>query len=87
MKFGFTSADFTDELFSTKGNIITFGLEPIRVDLLNDIDGVEFETAWPNCKRGKFGSIEINFISKLDLIKNKSATPRLKDKADIEELS
>lgn len=73
-------------MFYTKGNIITFGVEPVRVDIINDISGVEFSDAWDKKIRGKYGDVEVNFISKIDLIKNKKSTSRLQDKADVEKL-
>jgi hypothetical protein len=87
LKFGFTSKDFPADLFKKKGNIITFGVEPVRVDIINDISGVAFVDAWKKRVRGNYGDVEVNFISKVDLIKNKTATPRLQDKADAENLS
>ncbi|HON10422.1 MAG TPA: nucleotidyltransferase [Chitinispirillaceae bacterium] len=87
LDFGFQPHELPDELFKTKGNIITFGIEPIRIDLLNEIDGVEFENAWLNHLKGNYGNTEVNFISKIDLIKNKSSTSHLQDKSDAEKLS
>jgi hypothetical protein len=86
-KFGFPPQDLPADLFLTKGNIITFGVEPVRVDIINDISGVEFNDAWDKKVRGKYGAVQVNFIGKIDLIKNKSSTPRLQDKADAEKLS
>jgi hypothetical protein len=34
--------------FLKKGAIIQFGRPPNRIDLINDISGVNFEKAWPN---------------------------------------
>ncbi len=45
-EFGFTSEELPTDLFQTKGNIITFGVEPVRVDIINDISGVAFNDAW-----------------------------------------
>lgn len=86
-KFGFTPKEIPAETFNTKGNIITFGVEPVRVDIINDISGIEFNDAWKKKVRGKYGKVEVSFISKIDLIKNKTSTSRLQDKADAEELS
>ena len=86
MEFGFNSEDLYDEAFKAKGNIITIGIEPVRVDILNEIDGISFNQAWPNHVRGKYGDTEVNFIGKTDLIKNKTSTTLLQDKADIENL-
>jgi hypothetical protein len=84
--FGLTESDMPDDLFATKGNVLTFGVVPVRVDLVNDIDGVTFAEAKPNSVRGRYGRVEVTFIGREDLLRNKKATPRIKDKADVEEL-
>lgn len=86
-QFGFSREELDKALFSTKGNIVTFGVAPVRVDFINQIDGIEFTGAKQNRIRGRYGSAEVFFIGKDDLIKNKKSTSRAKDKADIEELS
>jgi hypothetical protein len=85
--FGFPEGDLNSEMFTSEGNIITFGVEPVRVDFLNQISGVNFKEAWENKIRGKYGNVEVNFIGRLELIKNKTSTDRPKDKLDAEELS
>lgn len=86
IEFGFKKNDFKQEMFKVKGNIIQFGIEPVRIDLLNEIDGVKFIDAEKNCIIGKYGKVKAKFIGKIELIKNKKSTKRLKDKADVEEL-
>jgi hypothetical protein len=75
-----------EALFLEEGNIVTFGIEPVRVDFLNQIDGVKFEAAKPNRIRGRYGDTVVYFIGKDDLLKNKRSTPRLQDKVDVQEL-
>ncbi len=84
--FGFPEEDLPDELFTEKGNIIKFGIEPVRIDLLNEIDGVQFGEIAAGRVRGRYGKIEISFISQKDLIINKRASGRTQDLADIEKL-
>lgn len=55
--------------------------------LINEIDGVTYEEARPNVVRGAYGGVEVTFIGFDDLIRNKNATPRAKDKGDVEELT
>ena len=86
-QFGFPEHDLKEDTFTTRGNIITFGIEPVRVDFVNELSGVTFDKAWKNRVRGKYGDITVTFIGRKDLIKNKSSTPRSKDKLDVEELS
>lgn len=85
--FGFQEDDVPCDLFIAKGNVLTFGVAPVRVDLVSDIDGVTYAEARPNAVRGKYGRTEVTFIGRDDLIRNKRATPRAKDKADVEELT
>lgn len=73
-----------------KGTVIQYGLPPNRIDLLNDIDGVEFYDAWDNRHiveyEFKGTSFNINYIGLDDLIKNKKASCRNLDLADLEYL-
>jgi hypothetical protein len=87
VQFGFSKKDFNVKTFSTPGNIITFGVEPVRVDLINEIAGVEFKDAWAGKVRGTYGSAIVNFIGRQELIKNKLATPREQDKVDAKKIS
>lgn len=84
--FGFPEDQLHDELFEEEGTIIQFGYPPCQIDLLNQIDGVKYETAQAGKILTRFDGLHIAFISKEDLIQNKQSTPRLKDKADVEEL-
>jgi hypothetical protein len=85
--FTFKEEDLPHEAFTTKGNVLTFGVVPTRVDLINDIDGVSFQEASSNTVRGIYGKVNVTFIGFDDLIKNKQSTQRTKDKADVEELT
>lgn len=60
--FGFSPESLPDSLFLEHGNIIQFGVEPLRVDILNEIDGVSIDEALLNSVRGRYGKTEINFI-------------------------
>ena len=86
IQFGFTKEELKKTLFSTKGNLVTFGVAPVRVDFINEIDGVDFKDAIQERVRGRYGDLDVFFISKKHLILNKKSTPRIKDLADIEEL-
>jgi hypothetical protein len=85
-EFGLESLKITLEDFITDGRVIQLGVSPVRIDIMNKIDGVSFNEANKRTKKVKFGNSIANFISKEDLIKNKLSTNRLKDKADAEEL-
>ncbi len=84
--FGFPSDSLEDVAFSEQGKIIRMGVSPVMIELINAISGVDFETAWKNRIIGPYGKVETFFLSKPDLLKNKKASGRPQDLADIEEL-
>jgi hypothetical protein len=57
---------------------------PNRIDLITQIDGVEFKEAFSNKDVFKDKDYEINFIGIDQLIQNKRASGRLQDLADLE---
>ena len=70
-------------------NFIRFGREPVAVDILPGIDGVEFDAAWERRVEGVIdpqSGLKAFFISKDDLIASKLAVGRLRDLADVEEI-
>jgi hypothetical protein len=77
---GLSAADFL-----APGRIVQLGLPPNRIDLLTSITGVEFEEACGRVAAHLHG-VPVCFLGKVSLIKNKRATGRTRDKADLEAL-
>ncbi|NBC05194.1 MAG: hypothetical protein GVY20_16040 [Bacteroidetes bacterium] len=73
-QFGMKSIGLTVEDYTNEGRIIQVGIEPLRIDLINEIDGVEFKDAWVNRTESNYGNKLIHVISKKDLIANKKAS-------------
>ncbi|WP_111669996.1 nucleotidyltransferase [Algoriphagus litoralis] len=84
--FGFGNLNFKKEDFTKPGYITQIGYPPLRIDILNTIDGVEFKDAYPNSKIIKTENLEIRFIGLKDFIQNKSASGRPQDLVDIQEI-
>ena len=85
--FGVPLRDISSSDFLQPNVIIQFGSPPGRIDLLSGIDGVEFSAAWANrVTIGGDSDLKVLVISRDDLIRNKRATGRLKDLADVEAL-
>jgi hypothetical protein len=78
---GLTAADFIDA-----DQVIQLGHPPNRVDLLTSITGVEFEEAWAERVAANLHGVSVHFISRQCLIRNKQATGRTQDLADLEAL-
>ena len=85
-EFGFDAPDLNDKLFLEKDKNIRMGNPPLRIEILTSIDGVEFNECYQNKKTVIIDNIKINFISLSDLKKNKKASGRFQDLADIENL-
>lgn len=66
------------------GMVIQIGLPPRRIDLLTQLSGLEFERAWANRTTVSMASKDIPVLGRDDLIRNKRATGRTKDAADLE---
>ena len=85
-KFSFASLGLSAQDFLTSGQVIQLGLPPNRIDLLTAITGVDFDEAWTGRVSGDLHGIRVAFIGKAAFIKNKRATGRARDKADLEAL-
>ena len=72
--------------FARPGSVYQIGLPPRRIDILTSISGVTFSEAIRNAISGPFGGQLVRFIGKRALIRNKRATGRTKDMADVEVL-
>jgi len=84
--FGFQAASVPLETLGRPDAVLAIGVEPVRIDLLNRIAGVRYADARPKTVRGRYGGVEVTFIGKEDLLRNKRASGRPRDLGDIEEL-
>ena len=82
-KFGAPVSELSEDDFTAADRIVQFGVEPCRIDLLTGIDGVEFKEAWENKVGVTVDGLEIYVLSRDDLLKNKRAAGREKDRGDI----
>lgn len=66
--------------------VVQVGLPPRRIDLLTGLSGLVFEEAWQDRLTQSVGGIRVDFLGRSSLLRNKRATGRLKDLADVEAL-
>ena len=66
--------------------VAQFGLPPWRIDILTGISGVTFDEAWHERVEDNFDDVRVPFIGRATFIRNKRASGRTKDLADIESL-
>ncbi len=80
---GMSPDDFNDKPTS----VFQMGVPPSRIDILQSIEGVIFDEAWPRrVDEILAGQVLAHVLSRDDLIKNKLAVGRLQDLADVEKI-
>ena len=84
--FGFGSTGLGAEDFLKPNQVIQLGIAPNRIDILTGLSGVEFDQAWASKETAHLDGLQVYMLSKELLIKNKLATGRPQDLADVERL-
>lgn len=85
-EFGFDTPNLTPELFLEERKIVRMGHPPVRIEVMNSIDGVVFDQCRENLIETDFDGISVPVISLPDLKVNKKASGRPKDMDDLEHL-
>ncbi|MFH0828427.1 MAG: nucleotidyltransferase [Candidatus Omnitrophota bacterium] len=85
-EFGAPLSEVAENTFAEKGIIFQIGVPPRRIDIITHIDGVFFEEAYRTKEDIEIEGLQVPFLSKNDLIRNKQSTGREKDKLDAEYL-
>lgn len=85
-RFDITDPALTVELLLEPGKMLRIGRPPMRIEILNQIDGVEFDACYSRKIEVETSGVLIHAIGKDDLLINKRASGRPKDLADLDEL-
>jgi hypothetical protein len=72
--------------FSKPNQVIQLGLPPYRIDIMTSISGVTFEESWPVGFRGTLFEVPVVFLGREAFVRNKRASGRPKDLADLRSL-
>lgn len=75
-----------DEDFLVPDQIIQLGYPPNRIDLLTTLEGVDFETCYASKVQMTMDGLVVDFMDLANLKRNKKATGRAQDLADVENL-
>lgn len=84
--FGAPLHGVTEGDFAAPGIVFQIGLAPRRIDILTELSGISFDEAWRSRAPGPFGPLQVDFIGRDAFIRNKRATGRPQDLADIDAL-
>lgn len=84
--FGDELAGLTASQFLDPEIVTHFGARPHLIEILNRISGGDFLLAWARRVQTEYDGVPVNIISLEDLKRNKSASGRAKDRADLDQL-
>lgn len=85
-QFGFGSLELREADFLTPGQVMQLGQPPNRIALLCTASAVSFADCYESRVTVEVDGVPVNFISLKDLRKNKAASGRHQDLADLENL-
>ena len=84
--FGFGGPELKKALTSTEKDVVQMGVEPMKIEILNYLNGVDFNVAYSRRLNAVVEDINVSVISLEDLIANKEDVGRLQDLLDVEKL-
>lgn len=84
--FGFSSLGLKAEDFSKKDDIIQLGFPPNRIDLIMQLEGLDFLKCYESREDIVIDGIKVRFLGFEDLKNNKKQTGRFQDMADFNNL-
>ena len=81
--FGFGALGLVAGDFTEPDRVVQLGYPPVRVDLLTSIDGVDFDECFDRRMELLLDGLPVPFIALDDLRRNKRASGRPQDLADL----
>jgi hypothetical protein len=85
-RFGAPLYELTKTDLEKEGTVFQIGVAPRRIDIITTASGLSFEKAFSRAMTLRIEGINVPILSVADLIRNKRATGRTKDLADVEAL-
>jgi hypothetical protein len=85
-QFGFGSLGLKADDFLVPDQVIQLGYAPNRIDLITTLEEIDFENCYASRVEVKIDDVTVNFIDLENLKRNKKATGRYQDLADLENL-
>ncbi len=85
-QFGFSDVGLQKQDFLKPDEFVQLGYPPNRIDIVMSCDGVDFNSCFNSRKEVIVDGLTINFIDLENLKKNKKASGRPQDLADLDNL-
>jgi hypothetical protein len=85
-EFGFDVPELSTDLFLRDDSLVRIGVEPVRIEVMTSISGVNFEDCYSRRLETELNEEPVSLINLRHLRQNKKASGRLKDLSDLENL-
>ena len=85
-EFGFDVPQLSADLFLKDDSLVRIGVEPVRIEVMTSISGVNFEDCYSRRLETELNEEPVSLINLRHLRQNKAASGRLKDLSDLENL-
>jgi len=85
-EYGAPVGDLSIEYLTSDDAFFQIGVEPVRIDIIMNLIGLDFETCWKRRLVAQVDGLPVSFIAIRDLITNKEASGRPMDLVDVERL-
>ncbi|HEX6750326.1 MAG TPA: nucleotidyltransferase [Longimicrobium sp.] len=83
-EFGFDTPQLSVGFFLEDRSMVRMGEPPLRIEVLTVVSGIEFDEAYSERESVILDGEEVSLISLRDLLRNKRASGRPKDLADLD---
>ena len=84
--FGFPASELDAKALIDPRRVLQLGVEPVQIHVMSAISGVTWDEAWLSRTPGPCGNHDVAFLGREAFLKNKRASARPKDLADIDAL-
>jgi hypothetical protein len=85
-KFGAPTSDIQPSDFIEPEVFFQIGMDPVRIDIMTSVTGLEFGPAWNRRVTVDFGGESAPVLCRADLLQSKIAAGRIRDRRDAKKL-
>ena len=86
-EFGAPTGNILPSDFTEPDVFFQIGIEPVRIDIMSSIPGLDFQRAWNRKLIVDFGGESAPVLCRNDVLKSKIAAGRVRDQRDVKKLA
>ncbi|MGA2988107.1 MAG: DUF6036 family nucleotidyltransferase [Terriglobia bacterium] len=86
-EFGAPTKDIHPSDFTAPEVFFQIGIEPVRIDIMTSVSGLDFAPAWERKVIVDFGGESAPVLCRADVLESKIAAGRIRDRRDVQRLA